>query len=178
MLFRSPEVGPYVDRMMKDRDFEFLVLAANIEEGTQVLRQIRARKVTVPILGGDGLDGIEDAGSFSDGVYVSTAYLPTLNTEANRKLLEAYRQKFPLGNPLDYSAAATYDIVYLLKGALARAGTDHRALRDAVAAIGRTQPPFTGVTGSIAFDENGDVPNLDILMGVVRNGTIRPVEEQ
>jgi branched-chain amino acid transport system substrate-binding protein len=175
-LEEAPDVDAYLDRIERDGSAQFIVVAGNIVEGSQVLRQIRARNIRVPVLGGDGFDGIEDEGAIAEGVYTSTVYLPTLNTETNRKFLEAYRTKFPLGSPVDYSAAASYDIVYLLKEALLRAGTGREAVREAVAAIGRGTPPFQGVTGSIAFDENGDVPDLDIQIGVVRSGTLRPAE--
>ena len=175
-LESAPEIGAYLERVTQDASAEFIVVAANIEEGEQVLRQIRERNVRLPIMGGDGFDGMEDKGAIAEGIYSSTVYLPTLNTEANRKFLEAYRARYPLGNPVDYSAAASYDIVYLLRDALLRSGTDRKALRDAVADIGRGAPAFQGVTGSIAFDENGDVPQLNIQIGVVRNGTLRPAE--
>lgn len=175
-LESAPEIGAYLERLVQLGSAEFIVVAANIEEGEQVLRQIRQRNIVLPIMGGDGFDGMEDKGSIAEGIYSSTVYLPTLNTDANRKFLEAYRARFPLGNPVDYSAAATYDIVYLLRDALLRAGTDRRALRDAVADIGRGAPAFQGLTGAIAFDENGDVPQLDIQIGVVRSGTLRPAE--
>lgn len=175
-LEEAPEVGPYLDRVARDRDIQFIIVAANIGEGTVVLKQIRDRNIRLPILGGDGFDGMEDKGEMAEGIYSSTVYLPTLNTEANHKFLEAYRARYPLGNPVDYSAAASYDIVYLLRDALLKAGTDRRALRDAVADIGRGAPPFQGLTGAIAFDENGDVPLLNIQIGVVRNGTLRPAE--
>lgn len=177
-LESKPDVGGYLDRILKDGGFEFIVVAANITEGASVLRQIRGRGIRLPVLGGDGFDGIEDEGAVAEGVYATTVYMPTLNTDANRKFLTAYRTRYPLGNPVDYSAAASYDIVYLLRDALLRSGDDRRALRDAVAAIGVTEPAFKGVTGNIAFDENGDVPRLDIQIGVVRNGTLRPVEGQ
>ncbi len=176
-LEEAPQVGPYLDRAVRS-GAEFIVVAANIDEGAVVVRQIRDRAIRLPIMGGDGFDGMEDMGAFTEGIYASTVYLPTMNTEANRKFLEAYRARHPLGNPVDYSAAATYDIVYLLRDALLRAGPDRRALRDAVADIGRGTPAFQGVTGAIGFDENGDVPQLDIQIGVVRNGMLRPAEEQ
>jgi branched-chain amino acid transport system substrate-binding protein len=172
----SPEVGAYLERAIRDGNVEFIIIAANISEGASVLRQIRMRNIQVPVLGGDGFDGIEDEGSIAEGAYASTVYLPTLNTEANRKFLEAYRTRYPLGNPVDYSAAASYDIIYLLRDALLRSGDDRRALRDAVAEIGRDAPAFQGLTGEIAFDENGDVPLLNIQIGVVRNGSLRPAE--
>lgn len=175
-LESAPEIGAYLERVAQNGSAEFIIVAANIEEGEQVLRQIRRRNIQLPILGGDGFDGMEDKGSIAEGIYSSTVYLPTLNTEANRKFLEAYRARYPLGNPVDYSAAATYDIVYLLRDALLRAGTDRQALRDAVADIGQGAPAFQGLTGEIAFDQNGDVPQLDIQIGVVRNGALRPAE--
>jgi branched-chain amino acid transport system substrate-binding protein len=175
-LESAPEIGAYLERMIRNGNAQFVIVAANIEEGEQVLRQIRQRNLPLPILGGDGFDGMEDKGSIAEGIYSSTVYLPTLNSAANRKFLEAYRARYPLGNPVDYSAAASYDIVYLLRAALLRAGTDRKALRDAVADIGRGAPAFEGLTGTIAFDENGDVPQLDIQIGVVRNGALRPAE--
>ena len=174
----TPQVGAYLERISQTPGVDFLVLAANIDEGTKVLQAIRDKGYRGAILGGDGLDGIEDAGPIGEGVYVATVYLPSENTDRNRKFLAAYREKFPLGNPVDYSAAATYDIVYLLRDAMLRGGTDRKLLRDAVAAIGQTQPAFSGLTGSIAFDENGDVPQLNIQVGVVRNGTLRSAEQQ
>ena len=66
--------------------------------------------------------------------------------------------------------------MYLLRDALLRSGTNRKALRDAVADIGRGSPAFQGLTGTIAFDENGDVPQLNIQIGVVHNGTLRPAE--
>jgi branched-chain amino acid transport system substrate-binding protein len=175
-LEEAPEIGAYLERVNQTGTAEFIIVAANIAEGEQVLQQIRNRNIRLPVLGGDGFDGLEDKGPIAEGIYASTVYLPTLNTEANRKFLEAYRARFPLGNPVDYSAAASYDIVYLLRDALLQAGTDRRALRDAVADIGRGTPAFQGLTGAIAFDENGDVPQLNIQIGVIRNGTLRPAE--
>jgi branched-chain amino acid transport system substrate-binding protein len=177
-LEANPEVGAYLERVTQGQGAEFLILAANIDEGTKVLQAIRDRGYKGPVLGGDGLDGIEDAGTIGEGVYVATVYLPSQNTERNRKFLSAYREKFPLGNPVDYSAAATYDIVYLLRDAMLRGGTGRKDLRDAVAAVGQSEPAFDGLTGSIAFDENGDVPRLNIQVGVIRNGTLRPAGEQ
>ncbi|MEP7326335.1 MAG: ABC transporter substrate-binding protein [Gemmatimonadota bacterium] len=174
----DPQVGAYLERISQTAGVDFIVLAANIDEGSKVLRAIREKGFKGPVLGGDGLDGIEDAGPDGEGVYVATVYLPSENTERNRKFLSAYREKFPLGNPVDYSAAATYDIVYLLRDAMLQGGTDRRELRDALAAIGQTQPAFSGLTGSIAFDSNGDVPQLNIQVGVIRNGTLRVAEER
>ncbi|HXE58461.1 MAG TPA: hypothetical protein VNK43_10715, partial [Gemmatimonadales bacterium] len=52
---------------------------------------------------------------------------------------------------------------------------DRRAIRDALARVGRGAPPFEGVTGTITFDENGDVPEHSVVVGVVRSGQVRAV---
>lgn len=174
-LEEAPQVIAYLERINRSTN-QFLVIAGNIAEAAQVLREARQRGVTLPVLGGDGLDGLEEQGPVAEGVYVSTVYFPTVNTDRNRKFLEAYREMFPLANPVDYSGAASYDIVYLLADAMRRVGTDRRQLRDAVAEIGRDLPPFDGITGKIAFDEHGDVPQLNIQIGVINNGTLRPAE--
>ena len=70
--------------------------------------------LTVPILGGDGLEGIEGAGALAEGVYLTSSYFPTLATAANRKFVEAYRRKFPDAGMPNQPAAATYDAIYLL----------------------------------------------------------------
>ena len=48
-------------------------------------------------------------------------------------------------------------------------GSNRRRIRDYVAQVGRELPGFEGVTGTIAFDENGDVPSKDVVVGVVSN---------
>jgi ABC-type branched-subunit amino acid transport system substrate-binding protein len=34
--------------------------------------------------------------------------------------------------------------------------------------VGRGTPPYDGVTGTIAFDANGDVPGKTVVIGVVQ----------
>lgn len=176
-LAASPEARPYLARISRS-SAEFLVLAANIDEGEAVLRQVRGSSVSLPLLAGDGFDGIEDAGAMADGIYVTTGYLASEPSAANRQLVAAYRARYPGASPLDQPSAATYDIVYLLRRVLAQAGSDREAVRNALARVGNTDPPFTGVTGTIAFDSLGDVPSLGVRMGLVQNGVLRPAEER
>jgi branched-chain amino acid transport system substrate-binding protein len=127
----------------------------------------------IPVLGGDGLEGIEAAGSLAEGVHLSSAYLPTLATPANRKFLEAYRKKFPAAGLPNQPAAATYDAVYLLSEVIGRAGSKRSAVRRELARVGSGAPAFRGVTGTVAFDAKGDVPNQTVHMGVVHGGAVR-----
>jgi ABC-type branched-subunit amino acid transport system substrate-binding protein len=109
----------------------------------------------------------------AEGVYLSSAYLPTLATPANKAFIEAYRRKFPAAGLPNQPAAATYDAVYLLRDVLARAGPTRDAVRRELAMVGTRTPAFRGVTGTVAFDSKGDVPNQPVYIGVVQGGTAR-----
>jgi branched-chain amino acid transport system substrate-binding protein len=168
-----PDVGPYLDRLAKIGGVEFLVVAGNRGEGEEILRQARQRGLRMPVLGGDGLEGIEEAGAIADGVYLSSAYLPTIASPANRAFLQAYHKKFPTAGLPNQPAAATYDAVYLLRDVITRAGPERAAVRRELARVGTGAPAFQGVTGTVAFDARGDVPNQAVYIGMVHDGAVR-----
>jgi len=169
----TPEVGPYLDRLIKVGRVEFLLVAGNRGEAEEILRQARSRGLVMPVLGGDGLEGIEEAGAIAEGVYLSSAYLPTLATPANRAFIQAYRKKFPGAGLPNQPAAATYDAVYLLRDVIATAGPKRADVRRVLAQVGSGTPAFKGVTGTVAFDQRGDVPKQAVYIGVVQDGTVR-----
>jgi branched-chain amino acid transport system substrate-binding protein len=168
-----PQIGPFLDRLVKLGGTDFLVVAGNRGEAEEILRQARRRGLTMPVLGGDGLEGIEGAGALAEGVHLSSAYLPTLATAANKTFLRAYRKKFPAAGLPNQPAAATYDAVYLLREVIARAGPKRSAVRRELARVGGASPAFRGVTGTVAFDAKGDVPNQSVYIGVVHGGAVR-----
>jgi branched-chain amino acid transport system substrate-binding protein len=167
-----PDVGAYLDRLARDKRIEFLIVAGNRSEAEEVIRQARRRGLTVPVLGGDGLEGIQEAGSLAEGVYLTSSYFPSLRTAANQRFVEAYRKKYPAAGFPNQVAAATYDAVYLLREVFSRAGSDRESVRRALAEVGSATPPFEGVTGTVAFDAAGDVPNQNVYVGLVRHGDV------
>lgn len=172
-LGHNTQVGPYLDRLAKLGRVEFLVVAGNRGEAEEILRQARGRGLNMPVIGGDGLEGIEEAGAIADGVYLSSAYLPTIATSANKAFLQAYRKRFPGTGFPNQPAAATYDAVHLLRDVIAKAGPKREDIRRALARVGGQAPAFKGVTGTVGFDMRGDVPNQTVYIGVVRDGTVR-----
>jgi branched-chain amino acid transport system substrate-binding protein len=168
----KPEVGPYLDRLARGGQPEFLVVAGNLDEAEEIIRQARKRGLTMPVLGGDGLDGIQEAGSLADGVYYSSSYFANIPTDANRRFVEAYRAKYPEAAPPNQTAAATYDAVYLLKEVIAKAGPDREAIRRALDGVGTKTPAFEGVTGTVAFDASGDASTQNVYIGLVRRGAV------
>jgi branched-chain amino acid transport system substrate-binding protein len=172
----KPAVDPFIERLARRRTSQFIFLGGNLGEAAEVLRIARARGVTVPMLGGHALEGLEEIGRLADDTYISNAYLPSFETPKNRAFVRAYARAFPVSLHPNQPAAATYDIVYLLREVIARVGTSRPKIRAAVAAFGRSSPPFEGVTGEIAFDENGDVPRQRVIIGRVEGGEVRAVE--
>jgi branched-chain amino acid transport system substrate-binding protein len=175
-LGATPEVGPYLERLARRNTSEFVFLGGNRSEAEEALRVARARGIKVPFLGGDALEGLEEAGPLAEGTYISNAYLASFDTPINREFVRAYARKYPGSTAPNQPAAATYDILFMLKATMNRVGTDRIKLRDAVAEIGRGTPPFEGVTGEIAFDEHGDVPRQRVIIGRVESGRVRAVE--
>jgi branched-chain amino acid transport system substrate-binding protein len=172
-LGERPEVGPYLDRLAHGHAPEFLVVAGNRSEAEEILRQARKRNLTMPVLGGDGLEGIQDAGALAEGVYLSSPYFPSIPSDANRRFVEAFQRKYKaLPNQ---PAAGTYDAIFLLRNVIARAGTKRADVRRELAGVGSISPAYEGVTGTVAFDANGDVPNQNVYIGLVQHGQVTVV---
>jgi branched-chain amino acid transport system substrate-binding protein len=170
-----PDVGPYLDRLARGKPPEFIVVAGNRGEAEEVLRQARKRGLRMPVLGGDGLEGIQEAGELAEGVYLSSPYFPNIPSAANRRFVQAFRRQYPTAGLPHQPAAATYDAIFLLRDVIARVGSSRRAVRRELAGVGSVTPPFEGVTGTVAFDANGDVPNQNVYMGLVRGGSVEVV---
>jgi branched-chain amino acid transport system substrate-binding protein len=157
---------PYLSRMRQRGSVDVLVLATERGGAELALRDMARLGLRWPVLGGDALTGIE-----AEGVRLSSAYLPDRPGEQNAAFVTAYARAYEGQRP-DHRGAGAYDIVNLLARVLEESGADRRALRDELARVGRSRPPYEGVTGTIAFDPAGDVPAKSVLIGVVRGGRL------
>lgn len=171
-LGSAPDVSAYLDRMARDGRSQFIVDAGNLSEAEAILRQARARGINVPLLGADGLEGIEHLGDLAEGVYETLAYLPQLETAANQRFVTAYKARYPAEPLPNQPAAASYDAIHILAEVIARTGTNRKKIRDGLQEV-NLQHPYDGVTGRIAFDSLGDVPTREVYVAVVRNGALR-----
>jgi branched-chain amino acid transport system substrate-binding protein len=166
----TASLEPYLSRMRRG-GADVLLLAAERPGAELVLREMRSLGLRWPVLGGDALTGIEADGALAEGIRLSSAYLADRRDDRNVAFVADYARAFPGQRP-DHRGAGAYDIVLLLARAMDQAGADRRAVRDYLARVGRGQPPFEGVTGTIAFDGNGDVAGKTVVIGVVRNGRL------
>jgi branched-chain amino acid transport system substrate-binding protein len=166
----SAGVDPYLRRAM-GRDAQAIVVAGLANEAASIIAAARRLGFAGPILGGEGLLGVETAGPVTEGVYVSAPFLPDGTTGAARAWVEAYEQEY--GDPPDAFAAQTWDALQLVALAIDEAGADRAAVRDYLAAVGDGRPAFEGVTGTIAFDANGDVPDKPVAIGRIQGGRVQ-----
>src|SRR5437016_3525606 len=132
---------------------DVLVLAAERPGAELALREMQALKLSWPVIGGDALTGIEADGALAEGVHVSSAYLPDRPEDRNVTVVADYARAYPGQRP-DHP------------------GAGGKAIRDDLAKVGRGKPPFEGVTGTVAFDTNGDVPGKQVVIGVIRGGRL------
>ncbi|HET7040546.1 MAG TPA: ABC transporter substrate-binding protein, partial [Gemmatimonadales bacterium] len=170
------EALPYIDRIGQQRTAQFIVAAAYEEDGAVLLKAARAKGLALPFLGGDGLEGIEREGAVAEGVFQTAAYLANNATLSNSAWVANYRAAFPSEPPPNQTAVATYDAVNLLAKIIADVGTDRRKIRDALAQVGTGRPAYDGVSGRIAFDSVGDVPEKQVLIAQAKSGVARAVE--
>lgn len=171
VLAGAPEVAPFLERIQRAARAQVLMVATDRATGAVVLRQARARGITLPVMGGDALSGIQGEGAVAEGVYYSSNYLPDRPGAKNAKFLRAYAAATN-GEQPDHRGAGAYDAIYLIADAIRDAGLSRAAIRDAVAAVGTSRPAAEGVTGRIAFDARGDVPEKTVVVGQVRGGRI------
>lgn len=149
----------------KDTDFKAVltnIKAANpevifvpgyYEEVGLIARQARELGLDVPILGGDGYESpkfVEISGKeAANNIYFSNHYSPMDDAEEVVKFRESFKAKY--NREADGFNALGYDMAYLLKDALERAGeANPEKLKEALEAT----KDFKGVTGTISIDEN------------------------
>lgn len=130
-----------------------LVLSALLAEGAPIMVQARQVGLTVPVIGGNGMNStkvFELAKGSSDGLYVGSPWSASNATPENGKFIKAYGDKF--GGAPDQFAAQAYDAMYIVAEALKKTKitgnltADRTALRDALPAV-----KYTGATGTFAF---------------------------
>jgi branched-chain amino acid transport system substrate-binding protein len=171
----SPIPRVYMELLARKDHPQAVFVAGLAGAAAEALHQARDLRFAATFMGGDGLSNLRQDDPATNGVYVTMAYHEDFPTERNRAFVQAYHDRFPSEGEVNQSGAGTYEALYMLREAIARVGTSRRKVRDAIAAIGTSTPAFDGLTGKIAFDSSGDVPALDVVVGVFAHGTLRPV---
>ncbi len=98
-----------------------------------------------------------------EGMYFLTLYSADQPPTAEGARFAAdFQQK--MQRAPDHWSALAYDAAMLIGRAAHAQGASRRAIRDWVADVGRGRPPYSGVTGRIAFDDEGDPVDKQLLV--------------
>lgn len=137
----------------------------NYGESALLIKQARDQGIDTPILGGDTWEAPEflDIGGESvEGIVFSTHFTAEAPvTDVSTEFLELYTDEYDAD--ANAFAALGYDAYMVIIDAIERAGSaSPEAIRDA---ISETED-FTGATGYITLDENGDAVKSAIIKQV------------
>ncbi len=166
-LHRKDTLAPLVAQAAAS-EADLFFIPGNEESG-RIIRELRRSGFQAPALGGDGWEGIpaaELAEEIGQGIYQCVHWSPDWDNPVSQALVRRFGQEQTLTSGL----VLAYDAVYLLADALQRAETpDREALRKALA---QTED-FTGATGPVRFDANGDPQKGAVILEVTAQG-LRP----
>ena len=134
-----------------------------------IAKQLRAQGINTPIVGADGWDGMnnDNAGDEVLNGFYSNHYATDSTEGAVQKFVEAFQAKY--NKVPNAFAALGYDSVYMLKDAIAAAGSaDSEAVRDA---LEKTDGDY--VTGHLTFDDKRNPIKSAVMLEVIRkDGTL------
>lgn len=141
-------------------------------QGGPMARQLKDLGISAKYLGGDGIYSpkfIELAGKAAEGSKASSPGLPLEKMPGGTAFKQKYEAKY--GQIQLYEPFA-YDAANVLIDAMKRAGSTDPAKY--LAEVSKTN--YTGVIGSISFDEKGDIKNGPVSVYEVKDGKWEAVE--
>jgi branched-chain amino acid transport system substrate-binding protein len=130
-----------------------IVLSALVAEGGPIMVQARQLGMTLPFIGGNGMNSpriFELAKDSSDNLWVGSPWSVENPSAENKKFIAAFQKTH--GALPDQFVAQAYDAMYIVVQALTKSKSsgkleaDRKALRDALPAV-----QFTGATGPFKF---------------------------
>ena len=145
-----------------------VMLVADAKDTARLVTALRGKEYPGRIFGGPAMGRRpfrQQAAEAAEGVVFPLLYHPR---ETSSLFVKTCTRR--LGHPPDYTVAHTYDAVRLLLDAIKKAGLDRARIRDAV----RDISPWTGVTGTVKWDESGS-NTRSVGLGTIRGGRLVPV---
>jgi branched-chain amino acid transport system substrate-binding protein len=168
---RSADLPLLVEAALRHGRPDVVVLAARQQEAGLIARSAQARVPGLRFVAGDGalvLPVLPDsAGPAADSIYGVAFWLPDAADSASRAFVERHRRVTGV-DPLP-ADAMSHDALMLLAQAVRDVGADRAAVRTYLQGLGRTRPPYRGVTGDITFRPER-VPRL--VMARLRGGRL------
>ena len=153
---------------------DFLFMPIYAEKAAQIIITANEKGVNIPLLGGDGLDGIleyltGDNAKLCEGLIYLTPFVSTDSNEKVQAFTKTYTSKY--GKAPDQFAADAYDAVYIAAKAIETTGcSDPTKLDNAAVVAAMNGLEFDGLTGKMVFDASGE-PSKGAKVAKIVNGT-------
>ncbi len=141
---------------IKAKNPDLIYFGGIYDQGAPFFKQAREKGLKAKFLGPDGMDSsdmVKIAGKAAIGMYYTTAAAPASSPQA-KQFGEEFKKKFGK-NPEPYAAEAYVATAIAIKALETVTSGGKAATRDAVTGAIR-KVKFTGMTGTIEFDEKGD----------------------
>ena len=141
---------------IKAKNPDLVYFGGIYDQGAPFFKQAREKGVKSRFLGPDGLDSsdlVKIAGKAVVGIYYTTAAAPSTSPQA-KQFGDNFKKKFGK-NPEPYAAEAYVATAIAIKALESTAAGGKAPTRAAVATAIR-KVKYTGMTGTIEFDDKGD----------------------
>jgi len=156
---------------VKSQDVDAIFLGGQLPQAASVISQARELGITVPFVGGDGIDSPalwEIAGPAAEGTVVATAMDPRAEDPKLQKFMRDFQSRF--GKMPDTWAAQGYDAMKLLANGF---GAAKSTLPILVSSYLHYLVEWHGVTGSYSFTQRGDIVGKTLFFKVVHNDSFQ-----
>jgi branched-chain amino acid transport system substrate-binding protein len=155
---------------------DVLYIASDPSKCGVIAKQLRAKGVTQPIVGGDGYDTpllIELGGEGAKDVYFTTHASLENPSEKVTNFVKNYKETYKTA-PENAFAALGYDTMYLIANAIKTAGkADSTSIKTALAATSNLET----VTGKISYKSGSRVPTKSVTIIEAKDGKFIFVKE-
>lgn len=152
---------------LKDSDAEAVLFLAYTEAAIAGFKQMEELGLDVPIFGTDTFDDptiLEGAGTAGEGMRYAIPY--TLEGPA---FVGEFKERSG-GEDITACTPQAYDAIHILARTIAQSNTSSE-VRDMLYSM----QPYAGASGTISFDENGDLDEAAYLVKEYRDGAQVPV---
>ena len=163
-------LAPVYMEWLAARRPDLIFVAGTERTGLAFIAAGRAAGLNAEFLGGDGWTGLVSDPAVAEGALVGAPFTALDPRPEAQRFVQSYRARFGGAEP-DGNAALAYDAVQLLAAAVRAVGRDRAEIRDWLAAR-RTAGAHAGITGAVAFDDNGDPVGKAFTMTRVSNGRL------
>jgi len=149
-------------------NFDGVFIADYMPDAGDIILKIREVYPDIPIMGTDGLDSpdfIDVLGEAAEGIVIATLFDPKDRSSELLQFINRFRERY--GTEPDVYAVQGYETFKLLATAMKNA--ENPSPEETAKAL-RVISQWSGLTGTLNIEENGDVTGKVIRKKVVRTG--------